>query len=113
MKNLMPLEGGALIDAMAEVPSWHGGAACRIDPGLGVLTVVHQVVAGRIYWHRFVLLMPSDRRCTPPFYFEHENIEFAAGIAVDGADVLVSYGVQDSRAALCRIALTEILGALS
>jgi hypothetical protein len=70
----------------------------------------------RYYLHRFVLADAEWRivRVSRPFYFRHRGIEFAAGACLthDGADVLVTFGVEDREAWLCRIPLRRVLDLL-
>lgn len=94
--------GGALTD----LPSWLARTC-----GLGDarwLGVVHESVdfsggsPHRVYWHRLVTMTDAPRllHISPPFQFERRGVEFAAGIAVHGENLLISYGVGDSRTML-------------
>jgi tetratricopeptide (TPR) repeat protein len=97
------------------------GSAGPVDlpahAGGGRLVVIHSVAfAGRRYYlHRF-LRVDDDWRVTAvsrPFYFRHLGIEFACGacLAHDG-DLLITFGVEDREAWLCRIPLAEVCGLL-
>jgi tetratricopeptide (TPR) repeat protein len=93
------------------------GSAGPIDlpaeRGGGRLLLVHAVAFHEIryYLHRF-LRVDDEWRVTAasrPFYFQHLGIEFACGacIAHEG-DLLVTFGVEDREAWLCRIPLERV-----
>jgi predicted GH43/DUF377 family glycosyl hydrolase len=71
----------------------------------GWLAIVHEVAAvadgRRAYEHRFVWFDASFtiKRWSPLFFFaDKQSIEFAAGLAIVGETVFVSYGVRDAEA---------------
>ena len=69
----------------------------------GWLCAVHEVVHGsqRVYLHRFVWFnnAMAIERVSPAFHFrERHAIEFAAGMAVIGDRVVVTFGVRDAEA---------------
>ena len=81
--------------------------------GGGRLLLVHVVAFHdiRYYLHRF-LRVDEEWRVTAasrPFYFRHKGIEFASGacLAHDG-DLLVTFGVEDREAWLCRIPIERV-----
>lgn len=88
-----------------------GGAAMAF--GRGYLCVTHEVIdkpEGRIYLHRFVKL---DKKfyvtaVSPSWVFAHHGIEFGAGIARDGADLVLSYGFEDREARIMRVKAKEV-----
>ena len=92
---------------------WRGGS-----PGLAIdgghLFVVHQAwpdADGRRYTHRF-LTVNGDLDPTgisEPFAFVHDGIEFCAGLARHGDDVLVSFGIDDRAAVVGSLALDEVI----
>jgi hypothetical protein len=43
-----------------------------------------------------------------PFYFREMGIEFAAGLAVDGDDIVASFGVRDAEAWLVRMSADQV-----
>jgi tetratricopeptide (TPR) repeat protein len=97
---------------------WRGSAGPLELPrelGGGRLLLIHEVAfqGRRYYLHRFVLADAEWRivRVSRPFYFRHRGIEFAGGACLthDGADVLVTFGVEDCEAWLCRIPLDRVL----
>lgn len=78
-----------------------GSQAVRVDDGW--IFVVHDVAlpgGGRTYLHRFGLL--NDKlelvAMTDPFYFERLGIEFCAGLARCGSQLVASYAVNDGSA---------------
>jgi len=92
-----------------------GSQGLPVDEGF--LFVAHQVTSpgpSRRYLHRFVAvdgsLLPSG--ISPPFVFGHEGVEFCAGIAHKGDDLVMSYGVDDERAALAIVALSSVIEAI-
>ena len=81
----------------------------------GFLAVIHECAFlghQRAYEHRFVVF-DNDlaiTRVSPPFSFrELRTIEFAAGLAIVGDSVLVSYGHRDETAWMCKILLQQLL----
>jgi len=80
-----------------------GSQAVRVDDGW--IFVVHDVAfpgSGRIYLHRFALLDDQLElvALSDPFYFEQLNIEFCAGLATMGGELVASYAVNDGSARL-------------
>ena len=77
--------------------------------------MIHEVSyqGRRYYLHRFVRADAEWRivSVSRPFYFRHLGIEFAAGawLTHDASDVLVTFGVEDCEAWLCRIPLRRVL----
>jgi hypothetical protein len=82
----------------------------------GFLFVIHEVTigdAGRCYAHRFIVLTPIEDRwtisaTTAPFSFIEPGVEFCAGLTHDRSDLLLSFGVHDRSAWLCRIPADEV-----
>ncbi len=100
---------------------WRGSAGpIDLPPELGGgrLVLIHEVAyqGRRYYLHRFVTVDADWRidRVSRPFFFRHRGIEFAAGACLshDGADVLITFGVEDCEAWLCRVALRDVLRSL-
>ena len=81
----------------------------------GVLFVAHEASdtgGRRVYTHRLVLL-DRDHRVTalsPPFSFTGEAIEFCAGLAPHGSELLLTFGVNDCSARIARVNAGELLG---
>ena len=81
------------------------------------IAAVHEVAAvgnRRVYEHRFAIFNEDDgwaiTEVSPPFAFrEPRTIEFCAGLAVDGGDLVASFGVNDAEAWLARIPLRQVL----
>lgn len=91
---------------------WSGGSGLvAVDPadGGGFVAIVHDRVVpdggSRIYRHRFVRFDPELRvvAATRWFSFEAAEVEFAAGLAPMGDDLVVTYGVDDAAAALALV----------
>jgi tetratricopeptide (TPR) repeat protein len=88
-----------------------GGAAIAFEDGY--LCVVHEVIEtdeSRVYLHRFVQL---DERfnvigVSVSWIFDHYGIEFCAGIAQDGDDIVLSYGLDDRESWIARVSAEEI-----
>lgn len=89
-----------------------GSQLVKVDGGY--LAVVHEVAAHgnhRAYEHRFVLFADDLRivSVSPAFAFrEPRTIEFAAGMAVMGSRVFVTFGVADAEAWLCEVDAEEL-----
>ena len=108
------------VEHHAESPSiargWRGGSQL-VDLGDGRwLALVHEVaddVGGRIYEHRFVLFDQDGWRITgwsPAFAFrESRTIEFAAGLARRGDQLVATFGVRDAEAWMAEMSVSEIL----
>lgn len=83
----------------------------------GFLFVVHEAVAaggGRSYSHRFVLLDETYRLSaySPRFRFVHPGVEFCAGLAQHGQDLVLTFGVGDRAAGIAVVPSAEVLGLL-
>lgn len=95
---------------------WRGGSQVINAGDNRWLALVHEVAADdgrRIYEHRFVLF---DDGCdivgwSPPFAFrETRTIEFAAGLARRGDQLVATFGVRDAEAWMVEMSLAEVLG---
>jgi len=80
------------------------------------LVLVHESgtipgTACRFYQHRFALLSPLGDvlALSPAFYFHDRQIEFAAGMALFGDQLVISFGVRDEEAWLARMRFDEVL----
>lgn len=112
--------GGWQIKRHADSPAiargWRGGSQL-VDAGGGRrLALVHEVAddtGGRIYEHRFVLFNEDDWRIvgwSPAFAFrETRAIEFAAGLARRGDQLVATFGVRDAEAWMAEMSLAEVL----
>lgn len=93
-----------------------GGQVCRFGGGyLGVIHEVAVIGGHRAYEHRFVWFdnALALRRISQPFAFrEPRAIEFAAGLAVLGDRVVVSFGVRDAEAWLVELSAADMDGLL-
>ena len=89
-----------------------GSQLVQIDTGY--LTVVHASAdfddGSRVYVHRFVSLDQEFRitGVSPQFVFQQQGIEFAAGLAIDGESVIISFGAADMESWLVRVPLTAV-----
>jgi len=109
-----------VIDHHAESPAiargWRGGSQL-VDLGDGRwIALVHEVAddtSGRIYEHRFVLFDDEGWRIigwSPAFAFrERRAIEFAAGLARRGGQLVATFGVRDAEAWMAEMSLAEVL----
>ena len=86
--------------------------------GGGRLVIVHSVSVHerRVYLHRF-LRLDDDWRITEvsrPFYFRHLGTEFVCGacLAHGGDDLLMTLGVEDREAWVCRVPLAVVRDSL-
>lgn len=101
-----------------------GSPAIQVEDGF--LFLVHEVVLfeddRRVYLHRFVLLTMTQMedgtgdfaisRLSPPFIFRERGVEFAAGLARRGEELIASFGVEDRDAYLATVRLDEVLALL-
>ena len=97
---------------------WSGGSqAIPVDGGR--LALVHEAVdfedGGRVYTHRWIWFDPAWRlaRRSSPFVFHDRGVEYAAGLARRGDDLVVSYGIWDREAWLATLPLEEVLPLLA
>jgi glycosyltransferase involved in cell wall biosynthesis len=100
----------------AEARPLRGGSQGIAVEG-GTLFVAHEVApepGPRRYLHRLLLLGDDFRvsELSESFRFEGARIEFCAGLAPHEGDLLLSYGVDDARAAIARVPAAELLALL-
>ncbi len=142
-KNWMPFTDGGTLhfvygldppavlrwDAAASSTTVVAGDPCRergryrggsqgVEVDGGWLFVVHETTSWgwhRRYVHRFVLLDADHRLAgvSPPFTFAHEPIEFCAGIAPRGGDLVLSFGIEDQEAHLVVVSRDEVIELLA
>jgi tetratricopeptide (TPR) repeat protein len=103
-------------------PAWASGlrgGSQGVAVSGGELFVVHEVlpgpVLGRRYVHRFVLIDDYLRlsAASPRFTFTGGDVEFCAGMARHGSDLVLSFGVEDRVAMLAVIGEEAALGLLN
>jgi predicted GH43/DUF377 family glycosyl hydrolase len=104
-------------DPVRERGRYRGGSQ-GVEVDGGWLFVVHEALgwgAHRRYVHRFVLLDAEHRLVgvSPPFTFAHEPIEFCAGIAPRGGDLVLSFGIEDQEAHLAVVSRDEVIELLA
>lgn len=81
----------------------------------GYLCAIHETVivdSNRTYEHRFVWFNDQLRiqKISAPFYFRNKRrIEFAAGLAVVGDDVVLAFGYQDKEAWLAIVSNSVVI----
>jgi hypothetical protein len=82
------------------------------DAWLGIGHEMRFVKNLKYYWHTFYLVDSKGkmRAVSPPCKLASEGIEFAAGMAIDGDRVVVSFGVDDMH---CRIGETSLSAVLA
>ena len=89
-----------------------GGQLVAFDDGyLGVIHEVASIAGHRAYEHRLIWLdnALALRRISQPFAFrEPRAIEFAAGLAVLGESVVMSFGVRDAEAWLVEVPADDV-----
>jgi len=89
------------IDSMNYFKLFRGGTHAQSFGDNELLFVTHAVihVPHRVYFHFFVTLDARSlipMRCSYPFTFSGSNVEYCAGLLVDGNDVIITYSIHDS-----------------
>lgn len=111
------------VTAHAEAPlvarGFRGGSQLVEHPWAPGLwwAIVHEVAVSngrRVYEHRFVTFEEHEDwkivRVSPAFAFrESRSIEFCAGLAVNGDELVASFGVRDAEAWLVRMRVADIV----
>jgi glycosyltransferase involved in cell wall biosynthesis/predicted GH43/DUF377 family glycosyl hydrolase len=105
--------------AERELPAAAGfrGGSQGVAVDGGHLFVIHQTEHDERalrYVHRFVLLDRELRlaAATPRFTFAADRVEFCAGMALRGGELVLSFGVSDAAAGLAVLALEDVLALL-
>jgi hypothetical protein len=105
-RTLMPryegLRGGTQLVRVGD-DAWLGiGHEMRFDRGL------------KLYWHNFYTVDSRGKlmAVSEPCKLAPEGIEFAAGMAIDGDRIVVSFGVDDAECRLGETSLSAVLGIL-
>ena len=72
------------------------------------------IISRRRYGHRFVQYTADGQviKVSDPFNFLNKSIEFAAGMAINGDKVLVTFGALDCAAYIAEFDLREVLASL-
>ena len=94
-----------------------GSQGLALERDGGYLFIVHGLdrTGGKaIYSHRFIRIDPELRlsAISRPFTFTGERIEFCSGAAIQGSDLVVSFGVGDAAAFLAIMPLVDTLDLL-
>jgi hypothetical protein len=86
----------------------------NIDAWLGIGHAMKIVDKRKYYWHVWYLVDSRGKRkaASPPMKLAPNGIEFAAGLAVHGDRVVVSFGVDDMESRLGETKLPAVLGML-
>lgn len=92
-----------------------GGGVTKLPSGVW-LAILHEAQPlpnesyKRYYYHRFAIFNSEGMplALSRPFVFQDKQIEFAAGLAIMGNEVWVSYGVRDCEPWLAKIPLSEV-----
>jgi hypothetical protein len=113
--ELYRLDGSKLVrvdreDTTQNWPSGLSGSSCVMPYEDGYMAVLHRKTIDqkkRLHFYRHHLV-EFDSEMKPvrfgrKFSFEDERIEFCAGLAFDGPDVLFSYGLMDQKAVVLRM----------
>ena len=84
------------------------------DAWLGVAHSMKYVSGLKYYWHVFYLVDSCGKMkaTSEPCKLASEGIEFAAGLAIDGDRVVVSFGVDDMHCRLGETKLDAVMGLL-
>jgi predicted GH43/DUF377 family glycosyl hydrolase len=114
------VHSGALTSVVErELPAAAGfrGGSQGVAVDGGHLFVIHQTERDERalrYVHRFVLLDDDLRLAatTPRFTFAADRVEFCAGMALRGGELVLSFGVSDAAAGLAVLALEDVLALL-
>ena len=103
-------------EAPAIARGWRGGSQVIKAGDDRWLALVHEVAEDggrRIYEHRFVAFSDGCDVVgwSRPFAFrETREIEFAAGLARRGDQLVATFGVRDAEAWMAEMSLAEVLG---
>jgi len=103
--------------AVSSLGTLRGGTQlCRVaaDAWLGVGHEMMLVKKRKYYWHVWYLVDARGRMraASPSMKFAQSGIEFAAGLAIEGDRVVVSFGVDDMECRLGETRLPEVLAML-
>ena len=97
------------VDSDNELPNW-SGSSCVMERGGKYYAVIHKREKSR-YTHKLVeydlegkLLWQSSE-----FNFEQFGVEFCAGMAFKGDDIVLSYGVSDKKAVLLKMKFDDFM----
>lgn len=99
----LPVKYAGLRGGSQLVPVWE-------DAWLGIGHEMKFVNGRKYYWHTWYVVNGQGRLVSksPPMKLVPNGIEFAAGLAVDGDRVVVSFGVDDMRALLGETSLDAV-----
>jgi hypothetical protein len=97
-------------DRPIELPNW-SGSSCVMERDGKYYAMVHQRVVSN-YTHKLVEYDATGKPLwqSQEFSFERVGIEFCAGMAFKGDDVVFSYGVMDKKAVLLKMKFNDFMG---
>jgi hypothetical protein len=111
--QMLTYENGGLTFNYADRPNvfknW-SGSSCVVEIGDAYYAILHKR-EGNNYTHMLVEYDETGRSVweSKEFNFEHIGIEFCAGMAFKGDDVVISYGVMDKKAVLLKMNFDEFV----
>ena len=84
------------------------------DAWLGLAHEMQFLKSRKYYWHTWYLVDARGkmRSTSPSMKLVSNGIEFAAGMAIDGDRVVVSFGVDDMECRLGETRLSDVMGIL-
>lgn len=87
----------------------------RPDGWLGIAHEMNFVQGRKYYWHTWYLVNDAGKliATSSPMKLAPEGIEFAAGMAIEGDRVVVSFGVDDMTCRLGETRLSAVMEALT
>lgn len=94
------------------LPKW-SGSSCIMGKDDCYYAIIHKR-QGTEYTHMMVEYDDTGRAIwmSKEFNFEHRGIEFCAGMAFKGEDVVISYGVMDKKAVLLKMKFADFFGVI-
>jgi hypothetical protein len=113
--ELYKLDGDELklVDKAPPLDGWStdlSGSSCVCPYEDGYIAVIHNKTIDhrkRLHFYRhFLVLFDADMRpkkISRKFSFEEERVEFCSGLAIDGDNVVFSYGLMDQKAVILRM----------
>lgn len=98
-------------------PECSGGSCIVPVPGgyLGLIHKKHGTHDKARYTHQLIRLSGDMRitQASEPFTFENEQVEYGSGLAVNGDDIYLGYGVYDERATILRTGHRQLVSWLA
>lgn len=100
------------MDRKTVLPNW-SGSSCVMERGDDYYAIIHRREKS-IYTHMLVEYDETGRMIwmSKEFSFERIGIEFCAGMAFKGDDVVISYGIMDKQAILLQMKFDDFFEAV-